>query len=193
MNECRKYAAADINSVSQLPLYVLLVDISSNDDSEGYIELIKTALLASIEAIYEQCSILLITYSDSINVYNLHSNSIAHYKSTAITAENHSNNNNSNPSYNNTTGHIEIPLKSLFPLHISIDKLMNIRENLSIAIESIQGSNSPCRAYGAVLDAIFDYCSASYSTIRIVSFLAGIPNYGIGALNEARLTQIKAQ
>lgn len=108
------------------PVYIFLVDLSGDNE---YIELLKSSLLAAVEALPSSCWIGLAVFSSHLGLYNLRCSNIPHISYARIRDE--------------TEGDIDIKplnisLSQILLLQHFLGKLGNVKDALSAAIESIQ-------------------------------------------------------
>jgi len=203
--------AESSNNVKQRPITVALVDL---DAGEEFIELVKSALLAALEALPPGSLFGLVAFSHKISLYDVQGD-VPVVKNVPI------------PSSGLAEDKLE--LEDVVPLKRLLAPIGKYKENIVAAIETlrpvppweqqagtaeISGDDASDveggRAFGGALEALMDYFGTqpevrvptrrgtlasmaaeegemmSYATTHLVAFLAGIPNAGPGALDAGR-------
>ncbi|XP_051217224.1 protein transport protein SEC23 D [Lolium perenne] len=167
------------------PVYVAAVDLSS---SEEFLELVKSALLAALEALSPGSLFGILTYSSKIGLYDVQG-PIPIVKNVFIPPD--------------SDGTILVDLKDVMPFHSFLAPVDTCKDSIAQALETLKPVSSwemaatasqvqdhashHTRGFGVALDALVNYLSVEYETTfelaRIFVFLSGPPNYGPGQLD----------
>ncbi|KAL6652852.1 hypothetical protein ACP70R_011777 [Stipagrostis hirtigluma subsp. patula] len=167
------------------PVYVAAIDLSS---SEEFVELVKSALLAALEALSPGSLFGLLTFSNKIGLYDVQG-PIPIVKNVFIPPDSH--------------GALHVDLEDVMPLCSFLAPIDSCKDRIAEALETIKPMSSwevtanksevhdhvlhHTRGFGAALDALVNYLSSEYGKAfelaRIFAFLSGPPNYGAGLLH----------
>ena len=208
LDEVEKGGVDEGRMEEEYPTYIFCVDVSGNSD---YIELVKSSILAALEALSPEVFVGICVFSDKIGLYDLRC-SVPHVRNTRI----------------HTNGFCSVALEDMFPLKEFLVKLGTSKDNICAAVESIEarfpssvagnenvrpsslsthtdskhtnptststststsntksGSTEGVRCgFGSTLEYIVNYLSSVERQVngRLLLFLANRPNYGAGAL-----------
>ncbi|KAL5213982.1 hypothetical protein ABZP36_003134 [Zizania latifolia] len=169
------------------PVYVAAVDLSS---SEEFLELVKSALLAALEAVSPGSLFGLLTFSSKIGLYDVQG-PIPIVKNVFIPPD--------------SDGTLLVDLEDVIPLRSFLAPVDSCKDRIAEALETIRPISSweitatasevqdhalhHARGFGLAMDAVVNYlCSEygiTYELARIFAFISGPPNYGAGQI-EAR-------
>ncbi|KAJ4747675.1 Protein transport protein Sec24-like [Rhynchospora pubera] len=173
------------------PVYVAVVDLCSSED---FIELIKSALLAALEALVPGSLFGLVTFSHKIGLYDVQG-PIPVVKNVFI------------PSDSEST--LPMPLQDVMPLLSFLAPVETCKDRIAAALETLRPATSwertaPSagageetdgvyfggRGFGSTITALVDYLGSEYGTTfalaRVFAFLSGAPDYGAGQLDTRR-------
>ncbi|XXG62785.1 hypothetical protein AAC387_Pa05g1092 [Persea americana] len=170
------------------PVYVAAVDLSS---SEEFLELVKSALLAALEALGPGSLFGLVTFSHKIGFYDVQG-PIPVVKNIFIPPE--------------LDGTIPIELEDAMPLLSFLAPVETCKDRIAAALETLKPTTSwerttgagqgldgvllGGRGFGAAMEALFNYLGSEYGNTfalaRIFAFLSGPPDYGAGQLDTRR-------
>lgn len=154
-------------AVLEFPSYVFLVDLSSNQTA--YIDLVKSALQAALEGLSSMCWVGLVVFSTRLGVYDLRSH-IPHVRYCRL------------PSTASADGSLAELAGTLDSFLVRLDQH---KDNIALAIESLAShakGASTHRGFGGALHSVVSYLSSEPLNGRLLMFLAGRPDYGLGAL-----------
>ncbi|XP_062183947.1 protein transport protein SEC23 D-like [Phragmites australis] len=168
------------------PVYVAAIDLSS---SEEFLELVKSALLAALEALSPGSLFGLLTFSSKIGLYDVQG-PIPIVKNVFIPPD--------------SDGALHANLEDVMPLCSFLAPIDSCKDCIAEALETIKPMSSwevaantseehdhvlhqTTRGFGVALDALVNYLSLEYGNAfelaRIFAFLSGPPNYGAGQLD----------
>ncbi|XP_020092690.1 protein transport protein Sec24-like At3g07100 isoform X1 [Ananas comosus] len=174
--------------VQARPVYVAAVDLCS---SEEFLELIKSSLLAALEALVPGSLFGLVTFSHKIGLYDVQG-PIPVVKNVFI------------PSDVDDT--VPVDLEDVMPLLSFLAPVETCKDRIAAAFETLRPTTSwerstPVgqgpdgvllggRGFGAAMTALINYLSSEYGTTfalaRVFAFLSGAPDYGAGQLDTRR-------
>ncbi|KAL9235423.1 hypothetical protein vseg_010181 [Gypsophila vaccaria] len=178
----------DGESMQARPVYVAAVDLSS---SEEFIDLIKSALLAALEALPLGALFGLATFSVKLGLYDVQG-PIPIVKNIFIPSD--------------SDGTIQMDLEDAMPLFSFLAPVDTCKERIASAIETLKpmttwersaaagqaldGVLLGGRGFGAAMEALFSYLGSEYGSTfalaRVFAFLSGAPDYGAGQLDTRR-------
>ncbi|KAJ7538391.1 hypothetical protein O6H91_11G046100 [Diphasiastrum complanatum] len=178
---------AEQNSYTR-PVYIAAVDLSA---SEEFLELVKSALLAALEAIDAGALFGLMTFSHKMGLYDVQG-PIPVVKHIIIPAD--------------VNEKIAVNLENVMPAQSFLAPVATNREHIAAALETLKPTSSWERAtaagqggegvpmggrgFGVAMDALIDYLSAEQETAftfaRVLAFISGAPDYGAGQLDTRR-------
>ncbi|XP_062225579.1 protein transport protein SEC23 D-like [Phragmites australis] len=167
------------------PVYVSVIDLSS---SEEFLELVKSALLAALEALAPGSLFGLLTFSSKIGLYDVQG-PIPIVKNVFIPPD--------------SDGALHVGLEDVMPLCSFLAPIDSCKDRIAEALETIKpmcswevAANTSegqdhvlhhARGFGVALDVLVNYLSLEYGNAfelaRIFAFLSGPPNYGAGQLD----------
>lgn len=167
------------------PVYVAAIDLSS---SEEFLELVKSALLAALEALSPGSLFGILTFSSKIGLYDVQG-PIPIVKNVFIPPD--------------SDGTLFVDLKDVMPFQSFLAPVDTCKDRIAEALETIKPISSwematntsqvedhalhHTRGFGVAMDALVNYLSVEYGTTfelaRIFVFLSGPPNYGAGRLD----------
>ncbi|XP_058196531.1 protein transport protein SEC23 D [Rhododendron vialii] len=170
------------------PVYVAAVDLSS---SEEFLELIKSALLAALEALGPGSLFGLATFSHKIGLYDVQG-PVPVVKNVFIP-----------PDVDDT---LPMELEDVMPLLSFLAPVETCKDRIASALEALRPTNSwerttaagqgldgvllGGRGFGLAMDALFNYLSSEYGSTfalaRVFAFLSGPPDFGAGQLDTRR-------
>ncbi|KAL7173963.1 hypothetical protein ACSBR2_033257 [Camellia fascicularis] len=170
------------------PVYVAAVDLSS---SEEFLELIKSALLAALEALGPGSLFGLATFSHKIGLYDVQG-PVPVVKNIFIPPD--------------SDGTLPIELEDVMPLLSFLAPVDTCKDRIASALETLRPTNSwerttaagqgldgvllGGRGFGVAMEALFNYLSSEYGNTfalgRVFAFLSGSPDYGAGQLDTRR-------
>ncbi|GFZ17772.1 sec23/sec24 transport family protein [Actinidia rufa] len=170
------------------PVYVAAVDLSS---SEEFLELVKSALLAALEALGPGSLFGLATFSHKIGLYDVQG-PVPVVKNVFIPPD--------------LDGTLPIELEDVMPLLSFLAPVETCKDRIASALETLRPTNSwerttaagqgldgvllGGRGFGVAMEALFNYLSSEYGNTfalaRIFAFLSGPPDYGAGQLDTRR-------
>ncbi|GFZ20211.1 sec23/sec24 transport family protein [Actinidia rufa] len=170
------------------PVYVAAVDLSS---SEEFLELVKSALLAVLEALGPGSLFGLATFSHKIGLYDVQG-PVPVVKNVFIPPD--------------LDGTLPIELEDVMPLLSFLAPVETCKDRIASALETLRPTNSwerttaagqgldgvflGGRGFGVAMEALFNYLSSEYGNTfalaRIFAFLSGPPDYGAGQLDTRR-------
>uniref|UniRef100_A0ACD5UB86 Uncharacterized protein n=1 Tax=Avena sativa TaxID=4498 RepID=A0ACD5UB86_AVESA len=144
------------------PVYVAAIDLSS---SEEFLELVKSALLAALEALSPGSLFGILTFSSKIGLYDVQG-PIPIVKNVFIPPD--------------TDGTILVDLKDVMPFQSFLAPVDTCKDSIARALETIKPMSSwemattasevqdhalhHTRGFGAALDALVNYLSVEYGT-----------------------------
>ncbi|KAF7009111.1 hypothetical protein CFC21_023710 [Triticum aestivum] len=167
------------------PVYVAAIDLSS---SEEFLELVKSALLAALEALSPGSLFGILTFSSKIGLYDVQG-PIPIVKNVFIPPD--------------SDGTLHVDLKDVMPFCSFLAPVGTFKDHIAEALETIKPIASwerattasqvqdhalhHTRGFGVAIDALVNYLSVENGTTfelaRIFAFLSGPPNYGAGQLD----------
>ncbi|PKU60093.1 protein transport protein SEC23 [Dendrobium catenatum] len=170
------------------PVYVAAVDLASSED---FLELIKSSLLAALEALGPGSLFGLVTFSHKIGLYDVQG-PIPVVKNVFIPPE--------------TEGRLPINLEDVMPLLSFLAPVETCKDRIAAALETLKPTTSwerttaagqgldgvlfGGRGFGTAMDALISYLSSEYGNTfalaRVFAFLSGPPDYGAGQLDTRR-------
>ncbi|XP_042463000.1 protein transport protein sec24-like [Zingiber officinale] len=171
------------------PVYVAAVDLSS---SEEFLELVKSALLAALEALVPGSLFGLVTFSHKIGLYDVQG-PIAVVKNIFIPPD--------------LEDRLPVDLEDVMPLLSFLAPVETCKDRIAAALETLkpttswerttaagQGHNDGVllggRGFGVAMTALIDYLSSEYGSTfalaRVFAFMSGPPDYGSGQLDTRR-------
>ncbi|MCO5609923.1 hypothetical protein L7F22_064158 [Adiantum nelumboides] len=170
------------------PVFVAAVDLSA---SEEFLDLIKSALLAALEALEPGVLFGLATFSHKIGLYDVQG-PVPVVKNVIIPPE--------------LDGHVPVELEDAMPLRSFLAPVEKNKDNIAAALETlkptsswerttaagqgIEGVTMGGRGFGVAMDAILNYLGAehgvTFAIARVFAFLSGPPDYGAGQLDTRR-------
>ncbi|KAF7805716.1 protein transport protein SEC24 [Senna tora] len=183
------------------PVYVAAVDLSckillvqqvcSSAASEEFLELIKSALLAALEALAPGSLFGLATFSHKLGLYDVQG-PIPVVKNVSIPPD--------------TEGTLPIELEDVMPLLQFLAPVETCKERIASALETLRPTTSwerttaagqgldgvliGGRGFGVAMEALFNYLGSEYGNTfalaRVFAFLSGPPDYGAGQLDTRR-------
>lgn len=170
------------------PVYVAAVDLTA---SEEFLELVKSALLAALEALAPGSLFGLITFSHKIGLYDVQG-PVPVVKHIFIPPD--------------LDGRVPIDLEDAMPLLSFLAPVESYKDRITAALETLKPSTSwerttaagqgldgvflGGRGFGVAMDAVISYLGSEYGSTfalaRVFSFLSGPPDYGAGQLDTRR-------
>ncbi|CAL9762996.1 unnamed protein product [Musa acuminata subsp. burmannicoides] len=170
------------------PVYVAAVDLCS---SEEFLELVKSALLAALEALAPGSLFGLVTFSHKIGLYDVQG-PIPVVKNVFILPE--------------SDGQLPVSLEDVMPLLAFLAPVESCKDQIATALDTlkpttswerstptVQGSDGMLlggRGFGSAMEALVSYLSSDYGNTfalaRVFAFLSGPPDYGAGQLDTSR-------
>ncbi|XP_054812670.1 protein transport protein SEC23 D [Prosopis cineraria] len=170
------------------PVYVAAVDLTS---SEEFLDLIKSALLAALEALAPGSLFGLATFSHKLGLYDVQG-PIPVVKNVFIPPD--------------TEGTLSIELEDVMPLLQFLAPVETCKERIASALETLRPTTSwerttaagqgldgvliGGRGFGVAMEALFNYLGSEYGNTfalaRVFAFLSGPPDYGAGQLDTRR-------
>lgn len=170
------------------PVYVAAIDLSS---SEEFLELIKSAILAALEALGPGSLLGLVTFSHKIGLYDVQG-PIPVVKNIFIPPD--------------LEGTVPIQLEDAMPLLSFLAPVDTCKDRIAAALETLKPTTSwerttgagqgqdgvllGGRGFGAAMEALLSYLGSEYGNTfalaRIFAFLSGPPDYGPGQLDTRR-------
>uniref|UniRef100_J3M7N0 Sec23/Sec24 trunk domain-containing protein n=2 Tax=Oryza brachyantha TaxID=4533 RepID=J3M7N0_ORYBR len=175
--------------VQARPVYVAAVDLAC---SEEFLELIKSALLAALEALIPGSLFGLMTFSHKIGLYDVQG-PIPVVKNVFI------------PPDTEEEG-LPVALEDAMPLLSFLAPIDTCKDRIAAALDTLRPTSSwergaasgqepdtvllGGRGFGTAMSALVDYLSSEYGTTfalaRVFAFLSGAPDYGDGQLDTRR-------
>ncbi|XP_074589227.1 protein transport protein SEC23 D-like [Curcuma longa] len=170
------------------PVYVAAVDLSS---SEEFLELVKSALLAALEALVPGSLFGLVTFSHKIGLYDVQG-PIAVVKNIFIPPD--------------LEDRLPVDLEDVMPLLSFLAPVETCKDRIAAALETLKPTTSwerttaagqghdgvllGGRGFGVAMTALIDYLSSEYGSTfalaRVFAFMSGPPDYGAGQLDTRR-------
>lgn len=170
------------------PVYVAAVDLSS---SEEFLELIKSALLAALEALAPGSLFGLATFSHKLGLYDVQG-PIPVVKNVFIPPD--------------ADGTLPIELEDVMPLLQFLAPVDTCKDRIASALETLRPTTSwerttaagqgldgvliGGRGFGMAMEALCNYLGSEYGNTfalaRVFAFLSGPPDYGAGQLDTRR-------
>jgi len=161
--------------ITDLPIFIMIVDISAPRDSEYYSR-VKDTITAAIEAMPDSTRFGLITFDDKVGLWNLRGienqdSILTHVHKIPISE--------SKSSRKLSISDILSPEKFLVPLDENRVSIANTIEHLAAMSK---GSNK--RALGNTVELLTEFFgNFDPMSVRATIFLSDRPNYGVGAIN----------
>ncbi|XP_027105957.2 protein transport protein SEC23 D-like [Coffea arabica] len=169
-------------------VYVAAVDLSS---SEEFLELIKSALLAALEALGPGSLFGLATFSHKVGLFDVQG-PIPVVKNVLIPPD--------------SDGGLPIELDDVMPLSSFLAPVDTCKDRIASALETLKPTNSwerttaagqgvdgvllGGRGFGVAMEALLNYLGSEYGNTfalgRIFAFLSGPPDFGAGELDTRR-------
>ncbi|KAK9156767.1 hypothetical protein Scep_003341 [Stephania cephalantha] len=174
---------SDRDGVQARPVYVAAVDLSSSED---FLELVKSAILAALEALAPGSLFGLATFSHKLGLYDVQG-PVPVVKNILI------------PQDSDET--IPISLEDVMPLISFLAPVETCKDRIAAALETLKPITSVAgqeidgillggRGFGGAMEALFNYLGSEYGTTfalaRVFAFLSGTPDYGAGQLDTRR-------
>ncbi|XP_020578173.1 protein transport protein SEC23 [Phalaenopsis equestris] len=170
------------------PVYVAAIDLASSED---FLELVKSSLLAALEALGPGSLFGLVTFSHKIGLYDVQG-PIPVVKNVLIPPE--------------AEGRLPINLEDVMPLLSFLAPVETCKDRIAAALETLKPTTSwerttaagqgidgvlfGGRGFGTAMDALISYMSSEYGNTfalaRVFAFLSGPPDYGAGQLDTRR-------
>ncbi|KAL3530385.1 hypothetical protein ACH5RR_009707 [Cinchona calisaya] len=170
------------------PVYVAAVDLSS---SEEFLELVKSALLAALEALGPGSLFGLATFSHKVGLYDVQG-PIPVVRNVFIPPD--------------SEGRLPMELEDVMPLSSFLAPVDTCKDRIASALETLKPTTSwerttaagqgvdgvllGGRGFGVAMEALLNYLGSEYGNIfalgRIFAFLSGPPDYGAGQLDTRR-------
>ncbi|KAJ8476497.1 hypothetical protein OPV22_020224 [Ensete ventricosum] len=170
------------------PVYVAAVDLCS---SEEFLELVKSSLLAALEALAPGSLFGLVTFSHKIGLYDVQG-PIPVVKNVFIPPE--------------SDGQLPVSLEDVMPLLAFLAPVETCKDQIATALDTLKPTTSwerstPTvqgldgmflggRGFGSAMEALVSYLSSDYGNTfalaRVFAFLSGPPDYGAGQLDTSR-------
>ncbi|PRP78812.1 hypothetical protein PROFUN_00985 [Planoprotostelium fungivorum] len=161
-----RVSAADTDNSP--PIFLSIVDVSDTPGRQLSLSAIRDAINAQIEALPEGCLFGLITYADTVGIYDLKT-SPPHILRI--------------PVFNGDTGAM-LRLEDVLPFSQLFVNVGEYKENIITAVDSLSASTSSMRALGTCLDLVLDFFQSHSMTKnnRTSLYVCGRPNYGRGLI-----------
>ncbi|XP_060169858.1 protein transport protein SEC23 D isoform X2 [Lycium barbarum] len=170
------------------PVYVAAVDLAS---SEEFLELVKSALLAALEALGPGSLFGLATFSHKIGLYDVQG-PIPVVKNVFIPHD--------------SDGTVSMELQDVMPLLSFLAPVDTCKDRIASALETLRPTTSwernsgagqgldgvflGGRGFGSAMEALFSYLGSEYGNTfalaRVFAFLSGAPDIGAGQLDTRR-------
>ncbi|GLT63882.1 hypothetical protein SLA2020_364130 [Shorea laevis] len=170
------------------PVYVAAVDLAS---SEEFLELVKSALQATLEALAPGSLFGLATFSHKIGLYDVQG-PIPVVKNVFIPPD--------------PEGSLPVELEDVMPLLQFLAPVETCKDRITSALETLRPTTSwertpgagqgldgvlmGGRGFGVAMEALFNYLGSEYGSTfalaRVFAFLSGPPDYGAGQLDTRR-------
>ncbi|KAJ9699522.1 hypothetical protein PVL29_008220 [Vitis rotundifolia] len=170
------------------PVYVAAIDLSS---SEEFLELIKSSLLAALEALGPGALFGLATFSHKIGLYDVQG-PVPVVKNVFVPAD--------------SDASLPIELEDVMPLLSFLAPVETCKDRIASALETLKPTTSwertttagqgldglllGGRGFGVAMEALFNYLGSEYGNTfalaRVFAFLSGPPDYGAGQLDTRR-------
>ncbi|AQK93496.1 sec23/sec24 transport family protein [Zea mays] len=177
------------DGVQALPVYVAAVDLAC---SEEFLELVKSALLAALEALVPGSLFGLMTFSHKIGLYDVQG-PIPLVKNVFI------------PPDLEEDG-LPVALEDAMPLLCFLAPVDTCKDQIAAVLETLRPTSSwergvasgqeedtvllGRRGFGTAMSALIEYLSSEYGSTfalaRVFAFLSGAPDYGAGVLDTRR-------
>eukprot|EP00898_Chlorokybus_atmophyticus_P008263 jgi/Chlat1/8438/Chrsp80S07919 len=180
-------------------VYVAVVDLSCGED---FLELVKSALVAALEALAPGALFGLVTVARRVGLYNMHHAGAVKYVAVGGSGSRRS-------------GKLSADLAYAIPIDDLLTSVDQYKEAITAALDSLrpatadegyderiaaeaQGNGSAAsdeeedgsRAFGPALDGLLkyftDYPNGPFVGARLLTFLSGPPNHGVGSLHRHR-------
>ncbi|KAL2984402.1 hypothetical protein AAZX31_12G085700 [Glycine max] len=179
---------SQVAAMQACPVYVAAVDLSS---SEEFLELIKSALLAALEALAPGSLFGLATFSHKLGLYDVQG-PIPVVKNVFIPPD--------------AEGTLPIELEDVMPLLQFLAPVETCKDRIASALETLRPTTSwerttaagqgldgvliGGRGFGMAMEALCNYLGSEYGNTfalaRVFAFLSGPPDYGAGQLDTRR-------
>ncbi|WOL02294.1 protein transport protein sec24-like [Canna indica] len=179
---------SDRETTQARPVYVAAVDLSS---SEEFLELVKSALLAALEALAPGSLFGLMTFSHKIGLYDIQG-PIPIVKNVFIPPD--------------SDGQLPVSLEDVMPLLSFLAPVESYKDQITAALDNLKPVNSwerstpnghelngvllGGRGFGTAMEALISYLTSEYGNTfalaRVFTFLSGPPDYGSGQLDTRR-------
>eukprot|EP00249_Psilotum_nudum_P022659 c28602_g1_i1 orf=222-2453(+) len=170
------------------PVFVAAVDLSA---SEEFLELVKSALLAALEALGPGVLFGLVTFCHKIGLYDIQG-PVPVVKHVLIPPD--------------MDGQVPVELNDAMPLQSFLAPVDTNKDNIAAALETlrptsswerttaagqgIEGVTMGGRGFGVAMDSLLKYLGAehgvTFAIARVFAFLSGPPDYGAGQLDTRR-------
>ncbi|KAI4368701.1 hypothetical protein MLD38_017228 [Melastoma candidum] len=174
--------------VQARPVYVATVDLSS---SEEFLELVKSALLAALEAVPPGSLFGLATFSHKIGLFDVQG-PLPVVKNVFVPAD--------------ADSSLPLDLEDVMPLSKFLAPVDTCKDRIASALETLRPTTSwerstaagqtldgvlmGGRGFGVAMDALINYLGSEYGSTfalaRVFAFLSGPPDYGAGQLDTRR-------
>lgn len=168
-----------------------MLDIFNSAASEEFLELVKSALLAALEALAPGSLFGLVTFSHKIGLYDVQG-PIPVVKNVFILPE--------------SDGQLPVSLEDVMPLLAFLAPVESCKDQIATALDTLKPTTSwerstPTvqgwdgmllggRGFGSAMEALVSYLSSDYGNTfalaRVFAFLSGPPDYGAGQLDTSR-------
>lgn len=178
----------ELDEMQPTPVYVAAVDLSA---SEEFLELIKSALLAALEALGPGSLFGLATFSYKVGLYDVQG-PIPVVKNVFVPPD--------------SDGNLPVELEDVMPLSSFLAPVDTCKDRIASALETLRPTTSWERAsaagqgldgvllggrgFGAAMEALLNYLGSeygnTYALARIFAFLSGPPDFGVGQLDTRR-------
>jgi hypothetical protein len=187
-------AALGPESFRGRPCYIACVDLTGPAD---YLELVKSGLLAAVEALPPHCLFGLVVFGLDVGLFDLRSEHPAVRRIAAPAA-----------------GELELGLEEALPLSAFLVPVGDAAIGITMALESLTSLGPPAspddpedpdlsrqpgvapearrRCFGTCVAALVDYLAIyeGLASCRVLAFLSGVPNHGLGALDGSRISAL---
>eukprot|EP01117_Protostelium_nocturnum_P018275 TRINITY_DN7614_c0_g1_i1.p1 TRINITY_DN7614_c0_g1~~TRINITY_DN7614_c0_g1_i1.p1 ORF type:complete len:726 (-),score=211.79 TRINITY_DN7614_c0_g1_i1:105-2237(-) len=161
--------AEDSSNVGGIPLFLSLVDVSSS--SSSMLDVVKESIISQLEILPEKSLFGLITFGDSIGLYDL-SHSIPHLLHIPI--------------LKGEAG-CYVQIQEVLPLSRLFVKIEDNKENILNAIASIRISSNESNGFGTCVEYLLDYFEVNpvLKFNRVSVFISGPCNHGVGRTDDS--------